>query len=745
MTALRAIGERRAPADWDDIEPKDQGFSIFDGDLRLVTCNRAYTALFDLPEELSQTGTRLVDLLRFYASRGDYGPGNVEDIVRERFKFINANELNVFRLDRPGGRVLEVRIVRTPDGGLVSTFSDVTERERARERVHFQAGIINQIQEAVVVCDKNGIITFWNEGAHGLWGFEAAEVIGRHNEILYLENTAHTPERDLISQIEQGGIFFRERQFRRKDGVPFWGRISLSIMNGTDDDAVSIIACIQNISQYRAAREARKSSEAHLRATLNTVIDGIATIDDQGRILSFNAAAERIFGYSAAEVIGNNVAMLMCEADAGAHDGYMRNFFTTSVAKIIDIGREVKGRRSDGTIFPLELAISEMRLGDQKCFAGVMRDISAKKETELILNRQAKALATLSEGVMIVDLKFEIVDCNPAVERIFGYSKGELPGRPVHVLVANPEAWKRQLDSVTATVVTEGEHFTPIEFRRKDGSTFSGERLVSSLLDESGKRTGMVAILRDTTERIRTEEMLRQAQKMEAIGQLTGGIAHDFNNLLAIIQGNLELAAEDFENGTNPVVRVEKALGASIRGAGLVQRLLSFSRKQTLSPIKTDVRGVITGMDALLRSSLGSPIDIDTVFAKKQWRTKVDPAQLENALLNLAINARDAMPKGGTLTVETANVVIDDDMVARYPFMVQGAYITVSIADSGVGMPPDVVSQVFEPFFTTKDVGKGSGLGLSMVYGFVKQSGGYVIVESEVDSGTVVTIYLPRI
>ncbi len=251
----------------------------------------------------------------------------------------------------------------------------------------------------------------------------------------------------------------------------------------------------------------------------------------------------------------------------------------------------------------------------------------------------------------------------------------------------------------------------------------------------------VIFALEDVTERARVEEQLRQAQKMEAVGQLTGGIAHDFNNLLTIVLTNLYLLQEKSEVGGE---LLEDATDAVLRGAKLTQQLLAFSRKQTLAPEIVDVAELVQRSIGLLERTLGEEIEIRSALSSDLEKTLADPTQLETALLNIALNARDAMPTGGTLSISAANVVLDDKFVTSRPGLKPGQYILMTVTDTGTGIPAARVDQIFDPFFTTKEVGKGSGLGLSMIYGFAKQSGGHVEIESEVGSGTQVKLYLPR-
>jgi signal transduction histidine kinase len=278
--------------------------------------------------------------------------------------------------------------------------------------------------------------------------------------------------------------------------------------------------------------------------------------------------------------------------------------------------------------------------------------------------------------------------------------------------------------------------------RRKDGTEFPAEASISKVTSDG--ETIFTVILHDVTLREQREAQLRHAQGLQAVGQLTGGVAHDFNNLLAVIIGNLELAQDELEDAPEPRELVARAIAASERGATLTARLLAFSRRQALEPKVVDLNKLVTGTTELLQRTLGETIEVETVTAGGLWRCKVDPAQVETLLLNLAVNARDAMPGGGKLTIETANARLDDDYAAAHAEVTPGQYVMLAVTDNGTGMPAEIAERAFEPFFTTKDAGQGTGLGLSMIYGFVKQSEGHVKIYSEVGHGTTIKVYLPR-
>ena len=349
------------------------------------------------------------------------------------------------------------------------------------------------------------------------------------------------------------------------------------------------------------------------------------------------------------------------------------------------------------------------------------------------------------DAIITIDSKGIVQSVNRAAVKMFGYTAGETIGQNVSMLMPDPYATehddylKRYLETGEARIIGIGREVTG---RRKNGQTFPMDLAVGEARFDG--RVMFTGIIRDITaakknaeEQQRLENELRHAQKMEALGQLTGGVAHDFNNLLAVILGNLEMIDDEIDPDGFLADAIHDAVEATRLGSQLTNRLLAFSRRQPLSPQVVNLNTLVVGMSELLQRSLGGSVRVNLVLGRGLWDTLVDPGQVENALLNLAINARDAMPKGGDLTIETLNVVGGGRRRAK-------DYVRLTIADEGTGMSREVLERAFDPFFTTKQDGKGNGLGLSMVYGFVKQSGGHVGIDSVQGEGTTITIDLPR-
>lgn len=371
----------------------------------------------------------------------------------------------------------------------------------------------------------------------------------------------------------------------------------------------------------------------------------------------------------------------------------------------------------------------------QGAFQDVSELIAARDLSRELSNKLVMTFESMSDAFVMLDTDWCFSFMNSQAEQLLQRPRAGLIGR--HIWEEFPAAvgtgFQREYERAVASrqTVQFTEYYPPP---------------LDIWLDVSAYPTadGLAIYFRDITERRELEDRLRQAQKLEAVGQLTGGVAHDFNNLLTVILGNAELLCEQLSDQHQLRVLAEMTATAAERGAELTHRLLAFARRQALEPRPVNVNRLVTGMDPMLRRTLTEDLDIEVVQAGNLWRADVDPGQLEVSLLNLAINSRDAMPGGGCLTIETANCVLDEAYANAHEEVTAGQYVMVSVSDTGTGMTPETVARAFEPFFTTKPVGKGSGLGLSMVYGFIKQTGGHVRIYSEVDQGTTIKLYLPR-
>ncbi|MDX2202263.1 MAG: PAS domain S-box protein [Hyphomicrobiaceae bacterium] len=488
-----------------------------------------------------------------------------------------------------------------------------------------------------------------------------------------------------------------------------------------------------------------------VEAALQTAVGAIIIIDDRGIIQSANPAVANVFGFEPGELLGESVNVLMPEPYRSRHDGYLKHHLDTGEKRIIGIGREVTGRRKNGALFPIHLAVSSFEADGRRFFTGVVHDLS-RQAAQPQLREQMLLQAIFNQmpdALVVTDSAGRIVLCNPAVAEVFEYTPEDLIGREFESLCETPAECDKLKAIVDASLeaVPFGRKLVPqpvrMRYRRRSGAAFPAQAMASVLRDQNGALVGVLSLSRDISTQVEREEALHKSQRLEALGQLTGGIAHDFNNLLTIITGNHELLEHELETASQRDL-LARANNAALMGGRLTNRLLTFARRRRLEPVLIDLNEQVLSMAELLRRTLGENLAFATLLAPRLWLVRTDPSEIENAVLNLAINARDAMPQGGKLVIETRNVVLTEQDLAGEEGASPGEYVRLSVSDSGVGMPPEVLSRAFEPFFTTKPTGKGTGLGLSVIYGFVRQSGGNITLESRVGKGTTVTIYLPR-
>src|SRR3990170_3736303 len=463
-----------------------------------------------------------------------------------------------------------------------------------------------------------------------------------------------------------------------------------------------------------------------------------------GNLLYCNEAFVRTFGYASREEV------LAHSAENFYWDPvHRRVFLKRLLAERTLTNWEWRGRRKDGS--PLWIlgnaSLVEGEEGQDQVIEGTCVDITERKQAEHRLEERTVFLQALLEnsplGIAAIDSEDRVTMVNAAFERLFLYTAQEVIGRPLEELIKTPEMAAETTDFIRRIYGGETLHaFT--QRRRKDGVSLDVEIYGVPLMIR-GKWMGAVGIYQDLTERNRVEDALRQSLKMEAIGQLAGGVAHDFNNLLTGMLGSTDLLLERLGPSGSLRQLAEQIREGAERATSLTQQLLAFSRRQTLMPKVLDLNAVVAHMNQLLRRVIREDIELVTVLEPRLGHVKADPSQIEQVILNLAVNARDAMPDGGKLAIETSNVAVNETTARRRRPLQPGSYVLLAMTDSGGGMDAGTRSRIFEPFFTTKQRGKGTGLGLATVYGIVKQSNGYISVHSQPQRGTRFEIYLPRV
>ncbi|MGE5645155.1 MAG: PAS domain S-box protein [Acidobacteriota bacterium] len=614
----------------------------------------------------------------------------------------------------------------------------VGSRQRAEEAYRL---LFEDASDAIATTTADLQFLEVNARACEMLGYSRAELLTMNvRDLLSAEEVALKPIRfDLVMMKKQTVV--QERCFRRKDGTAI--TIELSVRAMRDG---RLIAIGRDVTARRTWEDALKDSEAMTRSVIYTAVDGIVTADSEGIIRSFNPAAERMFGYAAEEVIGKNLGVLMPQPDRERHDGYIRAYLETGRTNVIGIGREVTALRKDGVKFPIELAVSEIVLPGRRMFTGIIHDLTARKLAEERLEETNAKLEAVIEtspvAVIAVDLEGRVTGWNAAAERMFGWSAGEAVGGLIPTVPVEERAEFLESLALSSTGVT----LSGAERRRlrKDGSTVDVSVWTAPLRNQRGEVTGVLGIVADLTQRKALEEQFRHAQKMEAVGRLAGGIAHDFNNILTVITGYGQMLLDQAADEPTRT-GMEEILKAAEHASALTGQLLVFSRRHVANQKTIHLGKVIARLERMLRRIIGEDIELITIVPEDLGHVRADASQIEQVVMNLAVNARDAMPGGGRLTLELANVELDSWYVDTHIGVLEGEYVMLAVSDTGKGIAPEARGRLFEPFFTTKERGKGTGLGLSTVYGIVKQSGGEIWVYSEPGKGTTLKIYLPRV
>lgn len=492
------------------------------------------------------------------------------------------------------------------------------------------------------------------------------------------------------------------------------------------------------------------STASRFELLVQSVTDyAIYMLDTEGRVTSWNAGARRFKGYEADEIIGQHFSRF-----------YTPEEQEQQIPRIALETAEREGRfeiegwrvRKDNSRFWANVVIDPIRdpAGNLVGFAKVTRDLTDRRAAEEELRASEERFRMLVQSVTdyaiyMLDPEGRVSSWNAGAERFKGYSADEIMGQHFSRFYTD-EDLKAGIPQIALETASRDGRFEAEGWRvKKDGSKFWASVIIDPIRNDDGELIGFAKVTRDLSEKRAIEEQLRQSQKMEAVGQLTGGLAHDFNNLLTGIGGSLEMMKMRMAQGRTAEFDryLIAAQGAVRRAASLTHRLLAFSRRQTLDPKPTDANRLMRGIEELVRRTVGPGVRVEVVETSGLWPTLVDPNQLENAVLNLCINARDAMPNGGALTIETANKWLDERAARKHDLPV-GQYVSVCVTDTGTGMTPEVIAKAFDPFFTTKPMGEGTGLGLSMIYGFARQSGGQVRMYSEIGQGTTICLYLPR-
>ena len=607
---------------------------------------------------------------------------------------------------------------------------------------------------AIYMLDPEGFIATWNKGAERIKQYTAEEIIGQHFSRFFTpEDRAKQLPGTLLETARNDGHYEAEGLRVRKDGSRFWCNAILRRIEDERGELIGFAKIIRDISERKEAEEALKQSEHRFRTLVEGVTDyAIYMLDPSGLVMNWNTGAERLKGYRAEEIVGQHFSKFYTREERA--EGKPGRVLETASREGRFEGEGWRVRK-DGSRFWAMVVVDAIHneSGQLIGFAKVTRDITERRAAQDALRESERQFRLLVAGVTdyalyMLDPNGIVTSWNAGAERIKGYSANEIIGQHFSRFYQERDRAAGLPARALYTATQEGRFEAEGWRVRKDGSMFWANVIIDPIKDEKGTLIGYAKITRDITERREAQAALEQAQherahlqKMDALGQLTGGVAHDFNNLLMVVSGQAELLKKKVGDDPRIARAVDTIEHAAMRGGALTRQLLTFSRRHTMSPEVFELADRLDGFRTMMTSSLGASVKLITTVEQGVWPILVDPSEFELALVNVTLNARDAMPNGGVISLTTENVnLLGTETIAK----IEGDFVAIRITDAGIGIAPDVLEKVFEPFFTTKPAEKGSGLGLSQVYGFAHQSDGTVTIESQLGHGTTVTLYLPR-
>ena len=691
-----------------------------------------------------------------------YAPGSLQDqplttILPEvpeglaAGEFLRANGLHEeVTLRRSDGTLVSTEIavgpLDPPDPARVLVLiRDISERKRDEEALRKSE---QRLRQAVRVShigifdhDHLSDVIYWSPEQRANYGWAGEEPV---TLAAFLERL-HPEDRDRIGVAVQrahdptgDGTFDVQHRIIRRDGQVRWLDTRSQTFfagEGSARHPIRTVGAVLDITERKLAEEALLV----FQRAIDQASDAIFVFDREARFTYVNQSACRSLGYTREELLG----LSLWDVDpVYPREAWVRRWEASDGLRAHTTQRvESVHRRKDGSLFPVEVVGQHIPLDDHELNIAYVRDITDRKRSEEAMQIRDQAIATSINAVVITDATGRLIYVNPAFLHLWGYESVEevLARSPFEF--ADEEATKLVIEEIRSKGAWQGE----LSARKKDGTSFDVLLSASAVKDARGTLINMMGSILDITERKRLEAQLLQAQKMESIGRLAGGVAHDFNNLLTAISGNVALALLDLRPGDLLHELLTEVTKAANSAADLTRQLLTFSRRQMVSPRVLNLNEVIVHLQKMLHRLLGEDVDLQIVSAADLGQVRIDPSQIEQILVNLAVNGRDAMPNGGKLTLETANVALDVEYCRAHPHVQPGEYVMLAVSDNGHGISPEVRAHLFEPFYTTKPHGEGTGLGLAMVYGAVKQNQGTLEVCSEAGHGTTFKICLPRV
>jgi PAS domain S-box-containing protein len=728
------------------VESSDDMVAVVDREYRFLQANHAY---------LDQRGLKREELLGLSVPEV-LGEEAFESLVKEKLEECFQGKTVRYEIKEQYPKLGErdIFVSYFPIEGsegvdrAMCVMRDITERKQAEdariEERHLLHTLMDNLPDTVYFKDRESHFTRINKAHMKLFGLsDPAQAVGKTDFDFFTPEHAQEAYNDEQEIIRTGQpVVGKEEMETWPDGHVTWVSTTKMPLRDAHGNIIGTFGVSRDVTQRKRAEEALRDNEERFRSLVENATVGIYRTTPQGQVLMANPTMVRMLGYKDFEELA---ARNLEEPWFEPH--YPRGAFRQQIERDGEVrGLEAAWKRRDGSVIFVRESARVVRGGSGNLlyYDGIVEDITERKRAEAEHMRLVTAIEQSAEGVVITSTTGDIEYVNPAFTRITGYRREEVMGKNPRILKSGEQdpALYQQL---WATILNGGIWHGELINRRKDGSLYTEEMNIAPVRNSGGEITHFIATKLDVTARKQLEQQFLQAQKMEAVGRLAGGVAHDFNNLLTIINGYAALLSEQTSTEDPRRARLKEILMAGERAASLTRQLLAFSRRQILEPRVLDLNGVIAGIEKMLRRLIQEDVELVTTSRPDLGRVKVDPGQIEQVIMNLAVNARDAMPEGGKLLIETSNVEIDENYARSHSPMMPGKHVMLAVSDTGCGMDLETQAHIFEPFFTTKEEGQGTGLGLATVHGIVEQSNGFIWVYSEPGRGSTFKIYFPLV
>ncbi|MBI4419142.1 MAG: PAS domain S-box protein [Ignavibacteriales bacterium] len=622
---------------------------------------------------------------------------------------------------------------------VLGTAFDITRRKQAEDAMRLQSTALNAAANAIVITDQDGTIQSVNPAFTTLTGYTASEAIGKNPRDLVKSGVQDTEfYRTMWKTLLANKVWRGEIVNRKKDGSLYTEDQTITPVTGGNGVITNFIAIKEDVTDRKNAEQTVRESESRLSAFLEATLDGVV-VEHDDRVVFANKAFAKMYGYAdPAELAGKHISELQSDEDIVRMTEYARR---RERGESAPTRYEFRGKHKDGSLIDLEVSVSVFQIAGKFHIISIVRDISDRKLAEKQIREQAELLDNASDGILVRNLENQILFWNKGAERMYGWRRDEVLGRTVSEFLY-PDSTDK-FPELRKEILNSGDWEGEVEHKTKSGEIITVRTHWTLMRDQGGNPQSILSVNTDITEKKSFEAHVLRTQRLESLGTLAGGIAHDLNNVLAPILLSFEAIKRKISGDQRTLQLLSVAEASATRGKNIIAQILTFARGIEGAQGPIQLKHLLGECEQIIKETFPKSIMLEAAIPKNLWPISGDATQIHQVLMNLCVNARDAMPQGGTMRLAASNLHLDQEFVSMRVGAQTGPHVLLEVSDTGVGIPKENLDRIFDPFFTTKEVGKGTGLGLSTIHTIVRGHGGFVDVNSRVGLGTTFRVYLP--